>query len=35
MRMRVKFWESFRCRTLGDYHDVYLKSDLLILADVL
>ena len=29
-----KVWKSFRCRSLGDYHDVYLKSDLLILADV-
>ena len=29
-----KVWKSFCCQSLGDYHDVYLKSDLLILADV-
>ena len=29
-----KVWESFHCWILGDYHDVYLKSDLLILADI-
>ena len=27
-------WKAFRCRTMGDYHDVYLKSDVLLLADV-
>ena len=27
-------WRVFRCRTMGDYHDVYLKSDVLLLADV-
>jgi hypothetical protein len=27
-------WEKFNCRTLRDYHDVYLKTDVLILADV-
>ena len=27
-------WKIFRCRTLGDYHDVYLKSDVILLADV-
>ena len=27
-------WRVFRCRTMGDYHDVYLKSDVILLADV-
>ena len=27
-------WEAFRCKTFGDYHDNYLKSDVLQLADV-
>ena len=27
-------WETFRCTNLGDYHDIYLKSDVLQLADV-
>ncbi|XP_075225352.1 uncharacterized protein LOC142333778 [Lycorma delicatula] len=27
-------WESFDCNTLGDYHDLYLLSDVLLLADV-
>ena len=29
-----KVWEEFKCETMGDYHDLYLKSDVLILADV-
>ena len=29
-----KVWEAFQCATLGDYHDAYLKSDVLLLADV-
>ena len=29
-----KEWQIFRCEKLGDYHDVYLKSDVLQLADV-
>ena len=27
-------WTACSCRTLGDYHDVYLKSDVYLLADV-
>ena len=27
-------WEEFKCKTMGDYHDLYLKADVLILADV-
>ena len=28
-------WEEFKCKTTGDYHDLYLNADVLILADVL
>ena len=27
-------WEEFKCKRKVDYHDLYLKSDVLILADV-
>ena len=27
-------WKAFNCQTLQDYHDIYLKSDVLLLADV-
>ena len=27
-------WSTFKCRTLGDYHDLYMRSDVLLLADV-
>ena len=27
-------WEHFGCRTLGEYSDLYLKIDVLLLADV-
>ena len=30
----LKVWENFGCQTMGDYHDIYLKSDVLLLADV-
>ena len=29
-----RVWGAFRCRTLGDYHDLYLMSDVILLADV-
>ena len=27
-------WDIFNLKTMGDYHDLYLKSDILLLADV-
>ncbi len=27
-------WEDFGCKTLGDYHDLYVKTDVALLADV-
>jgi len=27
-------WSALRCQTLGDYHDIYLRTDVLLLADV-
>ena len=30
----VKVWKKFDCRTFADFHDVYLKSDVTLLADV-
>ena len=29
-----KVWDAFNCKTIKDYHDVYFKSDVLLLADV-
>ena len=27
-------WKTFKLKTMGEYHDLYLESDILLLADV-
>ena len=27
-------WKTSKCKTMGDYHDLHLRTDVLILADV-
>ena len=29
----INIWDAFGCEPLGDYHDVYLQLDVLLLAD--
>ena len=30
-----KVWREFNCKTMRDCHDLYLKTDVLLLADVM
>ena len=31
----INIWNIFKMNTMGDYHDLYLKTDVLLLVDVL
>ena len=30
----INVWNTFKCKKIRDYHDIYLKSDVLLLSDV-
>ena len=30
----LKVWEKFKCKNIGDYYDLYCRTDVLLLADV-
>ena len=34
VRLAKKNWNKFNMKNMGDYHDHYLKKDVLLLADV-